>query len=219
MRSLLINPGETVAVTAKAGSIERPALLSQRDPAWRDIPLGHSSFYTIGSAGCALVCATLVARELEADLTPVVLQDRLKDAGGFWRANLNWAAVPRVVPGLYFAGITNWKSEPADIDAVYSWLDQGPVILWVDFSPGGVHNTHFVLAIERTEDDNDLLIIDPWYGAMGPLLLMYGLRGWTLERAVYGMRPLMKVNSQHEIALVTTVTAEEVDSWPEPYTP
>ena len=162
--------------------------MSQRDKRWRDTLLGHSTYYTIGSAGCALTCAAMICSQVDGSITPDGLQQMLLPKGGFWQANLNWAIVPEVMPQIVFDGIINWMDEPADIVAVATELDLRPTILWVDFYPGGGFNTHFVVATEMLEDD--IMIIDPWDGYQGRLLTRYAQDSWSLERAIYGMRKL-----------------------------
>ena len=222
-RVITVGDGETLQVDARPGSSVEIAVqgvpagdapqvvpLSQRDPRWRNVPLGHSTHYTIGSAGCALCCATMVAGMVELGITPAELQDRLLLSNGFYGANLNWAAVPRVVPDLDFGGIINWVNGPADMGVVYEHLDDHPVILWVDFHPGGGQNTHFVMAFAGFGDD--LLIADPWDGYTGNLLLRYALDDWDLARAIYGIRPLYVTPGG---PVDTERVAIAVDSWPE----
>lgn len=186
--------------------------LSQRDPRWSNVLLGHSA-YTIGSQGCALTCAAMIARMVDPTLYPPQLQDLLKPAGGFWHANLNWAAVPRVVPGLVFEEITNWEDTGADMSDIITQLEEHPLILWVDFSPGGNLNSHFVLGIEYLPEFEDILIADPWDGYTGRLLFRYGLPGWTLARAIYGMRPLYAADRQHAAASSYIAIAEHRDAF------
>jgi hypothetical protein len=191
--------------------------LSQRDPRWRSTILGFSS-YSIGSQGCALTCAAMIARLVNPDLTPPALQDLLKPAGGFWQANLNWAAVPRVVSGLTFEGITNWESGAANVGEIITQLEEHPLILWIDYAPGGGQQSHFVLGLEYLPDFEDIVIADPWDGYTGRLLFRYGLTGWTLARAIYGMRPLYPVATTHAAAAsyVAQVTRDAFDDFPEP---
>jgi len=193
--------------------------LAQIDPRWRAIKLGLSN-YTIGAQGCALTCAAMVCRQLDTTLHPDVLQNLLKPAGGFWRANLNWAAIPRVVDGIVFDGITNWKDDPADIPAVIDHLLDHPLILWIDYRPGGDQQSHFVLGLEYLPEFNDILIADPVDGYTGRLLLRYGLPNWALERAIYGMRPLYTSEPAHAAAAVYSASCAgpQFDDYPDKYT-
>ena len=199
----------------------RVEALSQRDLRWKTTALGFSN-YTIGAQGCALTCAAMIARMVDETLFPPQLQELLKPAGGFWQANLNWAAVPRVVPGLIFEGITNWEGVPADVENVKAHLAEHPLILWVDFTPGGAQQTHFVLATAYLPDYDDVLIADPWDGYSGRLLLRYGGPGWTLARALYGMRPLYAVAPTRALAAsyvaLATPTTQAFDDYPDKYT-
>ncbi len=144
----------------------------------------------------------------------------LKPAGGFWHANLNWAAIPRVVPGLFFDGITNWQNTGADMDTVITELEEHPLVLWIDYKPGGGQESHFVLGLEYLPEFEDVLIADPIDGYTGRLLFRYALPGWTLERAIYGMRPLYVVKKSYAAAASYIVAAERkdaFDNFPEPY--
>jgi len=196
----------------------RAEALSQRDPRWKSAILGFSS-YSIGAQGCALTCAAMIARLVNPALYPVALQDLLKPAGGFWQANLNWATVPRVVPGLTFDGITNWEHGGADVDAIIAHLEQHPLILWIDYTPGGGQQSHFVLGLEYLPDFEDIVIADPWDGYTGRLLFRYGLTGWTLARAIYGMRPLYQTEIAHIAAAsyIAQTIPDAFDDFPEPY--
>ena len=190
--------------------------LSQRDPRWKNVLLGHS-YYTIGSQGCALLIASMACGML-----PLELQDLLKPAGGFWRANLNWVAIPQVVPGMAFDGITNWADRPADVAAVIAELAQHPTGLWIDYSPGGSQNSHFVLGLRYLEEFEDIEIIDPWDGAIVRLLSRYAITGWDLGRALYGMRPLYRVADTPAAMAAADFVAQsaepQFDNFPEEYT-
>lgn len=194
--------------------------LSQRDPRWKGTLLGFSD-YTIGAQGCALTCASMVARLVDATLYPPQLQELLKPVGGFWKANLNWAAVPRAVAGLTFEGITNWERISAPVEMIKAHLAEHPLILWVDSSPGGEQQSHFVLATAYLPDADDVLIADPWLGDMVPLRTRYGREGWSLARAIYGMRPLYAVTGARAAAVsyaaLASPQANVFDDFPDEY--
>lgn len=197
--------------------------ISQRDAPWRHRTLGFST-YTIGGMGCALTCASMVARLIDDTLTPDKLQDLLKPAGGFWQANLNWAAIPQVVPGLTFDGITNWSNTSADVDFIKAHLIAHPLILWVDFQPGGSQDSHFVLGLRWLDNYDDVEIIDPWDGYTGRLLMHYSIVGApnsTIARWVYGARPLYVQAAQVRAAaqFSALTAAPQFDDWPEKYKP
>ena len=219
--TISLGPGEKLSVDMGGAWVDisineiKPAgsdfyPLAQREPAWRDDLLGFSNL-TLGGWGCALTCASMVCRTVDWAFTPETLNVELRDVNGFYGAHLDWSVIPQVVPGLKFDGIVNWTNGPADMAAIYGHLERHPLIVWVDFDPGGGHNTHFVLVTERY-GDTDLLCLDPWDGYEGRLLLRYGLRDWTLERAIYGMRPLyVDDGAAPEVYLAYDAV---VDSWP-----
>ena len=165
-----------------------PIAFSQRNPHWAHIPLG-GSIYTIGSAGCAVVAAAMLGTLCEPTLTPNILVIRLNVAGGFTRDGLLiWAKVAELVEGLEFVSYHRWRGGPANVAQVRDALSQGPQILQVDWKPAtSALDTHFVLGLGMTEDDEDLDIIDPWTGERGTLLNVYGKPDWDLARAIYAL--------------------------------
>lgn len=168
--------------------------MSQRDPLWAGKPLGTGGGYTLGSAGCALLCATMVVSQIEPTITPDVLQDGLLKVRGFNGPYIAWNMLPALFSQIRTGAMVNY-SGPANMAEIRTALDLGPCPMWVDFNPSTARQeTHFVLGIEIVE--NDIYIIDPWLGAAGFLRYMYGGKGahgvpnWTIERAVYGIRPM-----------------------------
>lgn len=164
-----------------------PCAYSQRNPAWASIPLGSSS-YTVGSAGCAVTAATMLATMVNPELTPGSVTEWLTEHGGFTRDGLLfWSVVAQMVDGMEFVSYSKWRNTAADMDAITKALAHNPQVVQVDFHPGGALDTHFVLALGFTEDGKDLNIIDPWTGEHTRLLGAYGLATWDLKRAIYAM--------------------------------
>ena len=192
----LILDGTRYACTLAAEPVPEPTpqpsparvfAFSQRDARWASIHLGTSS-YTMGSAGCAVTAATMLATVLDPTLTPGDVVEWLNTNGGFTSGGLlYWAKVAAMVTDLEWVKYYLWRDAPADIDLLHTVLARGPTVVQVDFVPGGALNTHFVVALSMTEDGKDVNIIDPWTGKRGTLLELYGAAGWDLRRAVYAM--------------------------------
>lgn len=154
--------------------IEGIKLISQRDQVHASKKLGNSSL-TIGSDGCVLVSATmLVNKVLNLNETPVSLNQKMVDNGGYSGALWVWSALSKVFPQIIFDGRRDPIGVPADIVEIRGYIDRDiPVIIMVDFDRGkdGVQQ-HFVLVIGYT--DNDLVVADPWYGDEVYLRARYG---------------------------------------------
>jgi hypothetical protein len=156
---------------------------SQRDNRWKDDLMITS---TIGQVGCAMVCCAMLGSQYYTSLTPKTLNDYLRNNSGYTNGNLiYWAKVSGLIPELQFRDYKKWQNVEADLPYVISELEKHPVILQVDFRPGGALDTHFVLALSYA--DNDIDIIDPWDGVQTKLLRRYALADWNLKRAIYAM--------------------------------
>jgi len=187
--------GEVVEVAP----IERPSLkrYSQRDPRWANYVLAEEGGirYTIGSVGCYITCVAMVASLAGYTDTPPEVAEKLRAVGaldGRWLSRPH--LIPKAYPRLTFHGIRDWRTRPADIREIRQWLDIAPLILEVEFRPGGPpppHDQHFVLALRFTDDGEDLIIVDPWDGEEARLLRRYAKPLWDLTRAIYGARIVM----------------------------
>ena len=156
---------------------------SQRDSRWKDDLMMTSS---IGQVGCAMVSCAMLGSQHNSQITPKTLNNYLRNNNGYTQDNLiYWAKVNEFIPELQFRDYKKWQNIEADLPYVISELEKHPVILQVDFRPGGALDTHFVLALRYT--DNDIDIIDPWDGIQTKLLRRYALADWNLKRAIYAM--------------------------------
>lgn len=159
---------------------------SQRDPLWADDRLG-ASIYTIGSAGCAMVSATMNATIADPTLTPKIVNAWLSANNGYTPDGLlYWKRVADFVDGMEFNEYIKWSTGVQDdLSIVLDALEKGPCVLQVDFYPGGALNTHFIFALYA--QDNDIYMIDPWTGEYGWLLEKYGTPDSTLNNAIFAM--------------------------------
>jgi hypothetical protein len=167
-------------------------LWSQRDARWRDTV--YASGATFGRNGCYVICVAMIASLAGYTDEPPEVARKLREANCFVGGDLRYLArVPTAYPKLACDGLVNWHGGDADLVRLRAELERGPVILEVDFHPGGVKppgDAHFVVAESFTADGLDLNIADPWDGSRVKLLARYALKSWDLGDAVWGMRLL-----------------------------
>lgn len=171
-------------------------LYGQRDARWRGRPLGVGGGETLGSAGCAVTCAAMQATAVGCETTPGSLNEWLKGNDGFIDGNqLQWGAMEGFCPLLEWRGRENWRDAPADVGALRRVMEQGPVVVEVDFDYRDLDvDQHFVVAVEWLGEDA-LLVADPWDGALVDLAQRYLNPAWAtpkgrVARVVTGMRML-----------------------------
>lgn len=160
----------------------------QRDPRWA----GHryNRGLTLGQAGCLVLSILAKAAALGYDTDPVRGSTALREAGCFVGDELlHPSRVAQVFPELRWYGrgevlvggetsYINWESRPADVGVLQQVLALcGPTPVKVDFKPQTrAVDQHFVLALVYVPDptggtDDDLLVFDPWFGAVGSVLV------------------------------------------------
>lgn len=178
-------------------------LYSQNDPRWKDDPFaGGVPFGGPGGAGCYTVAVAMINSLTGSLDEPPIVARALREAGCFEGAYLTHPErIPDACPGLCYDGPFDvskdgplrWHRTAADMDRVYEELSQGsPIIMEVDFAPGGEFNQHFIVCESWNEETGDLQIADPWDGTRKELLAAYSpvFGGWDLKRAIYGLRLL-----------------------------
>jgi hypothetical protein len=180
-------PGDDLAPPVSLGL----KAYSQRDPEWASDLLGYSSGrWTMGNGGCAVTSVAIVLSRAFPTLTPGILNAKLKEAGGFYGAELDWSAVPEVAAGVRYVRRRDWNhpmtvSQLAEVEHYIQRY--GPVVMEVDYKPRVYgQQMHFVVATEWLGDD--VRIIDPWDGAETKLLLRYADPDDTLADAIWGVR-------------------------------
>jgi hypothetical protein len=156
---------------------------SQRDDRWKNDLMVTA---TVGGQGCAITACAMLGNQYNPNITPKSLNAFLRTNNGYTPDNrVYWAAVGKLIPEMKFTHYYKWQDIRANLPLVLEELAKHPVILQVDFRPGGDLDTHFVLALSGNEVDID--IIDPWDGARTKLLQRYAKEDWDLERAIYAM--------------------------------
>jgi uncharacterized protein YgiM (DUF1202 family) len=141
--------------------------LYQNDDAWKKTPLGNSS-ETIGGWGCLLTSVTMMLNGIGYNETPVSVNDKMKNGGGFQGAFFIPSMLPYIWPNCAFQDVQACEAYPAPLAQIDSAVAQGkPVILQVDWNKQAGIQTHFVLVKERKGEDYSLY--DPYkYGGDGP---------------------------------------------------
>jgi len=135
------------------------ALYWQRDPRWKDKPLGTSG--TIGSYGCTMTAETNALNQLGIVTNPVVNNAWRTANGGYRNGNLIvWEKVTEQHPNIIWEGKT-WN--PTDAQIKQKIADGCPLVMLVDHNEGTpALDEHWVSSIPSPADDDAIWIHDPW---------------------------------------------------------
>ena len=135
------------------------ALYWQRDPRWKDKPLGASG--TIGSYGCAMTAETNVLNQLGIVTNPVANNAWRTANGGYHNGNLIvWEKVSEQHPNIIWEGKT-WN--PTDAQIKQKIAAGCPLVMLVDHNEGTpALDEHWVNSIPSPADDDAIWIHDPW---------------------------------------------------------
>ncbi len=163
--------------------------ISQRDPQWRDMLLGHpGSPKTIGEWGCLLVCFAMVANSYGRATNPAQLNHAMVTKGGYLNGYLTkWNALSNVYSDIVYMGKLEMNA-PDLITRINASLEAGnPATVHVDFTrdtPYTENDQHWVLIVGR--DGDDYRINDPWlYPAQEASLRdRYGRTGLPLRDTI-----------------------------------
>lgn len=174
-------------------------LYGQRDIRWA-MHRYHGS-YTIGGAGCYIVSFCMLLDWYYGDqiaTRPDIVSSVLNTHNVFYNGLFTGVVEAANQYGLKWHGRHNWDDKlltANDLKTVKDTLEDGPVIMAVDFYPRTAQwETHFVLALQYNEVKDDILIADPWEGELAWLMdSRYSLGDdWDLARAIYGLRIFRK---------------------------
>lgn len=136
----------------------------QTDPKWATVPLGNTTDCYLGGHGCTICSVAMACTNLGAPLTPVQLNERLKNNDGFKPVGwIIWNALPRVTQGAITADYHTQPSH-AIIDTA---LEHGAYpIIQHPLPKGGLH---WVIVIGK--DGHDYLVRDPLRKTAKPIRL------------------------------------------------
>jgi len=162
--------------------------LYQNDETWKKTPLGNSG-ETIGSWGCLLTSTTMMLNGIGYNETPVTVNEKFKNAGGFNGALFMPSFLPYVWPNCAYRDMQPCESYPAPIAQIDAAVAAGkPVILQVDWNKQQGLQTHFILIKEKKGEDYS--IYDPYkYSGDGPdkevlLTTRYKFNGAKLDSEI-----------------------------------
>ena len=135
------------------------ALYWQRDPRWKDKPLGTSG--TIGSYGCVMTAETNALNQLGIVTNPVANNAWRTAHGGYHNGNLIvWEKVSEQHPDIIWEGKT-WN--PTDALIKQKIAEGCPLVMLVDHNEGTpALDEHWVNSIPSPIDDGAIWIHDPW---------------------------------------------------------
>lgn len=145
--------------------INLPITFSQNDPLWKGTTLGTKG--TIGAYGCLMTDAAMVACYFGSNETPLTLNQKLLNNGGYLNGNLFvWTAFATIFGLKYSTQFSNSNNlTKTNMDQIRGAIDKGfPVFLQIDTIPSTSDlDEHWILAIDY--DGDDFIIQDPWDGA------------------------------------------------------
>jgi hypothetical protein len=134
---------------------------SQQDPKWKGQLLGTDKSSTIGSYGCLLTSMTMVSSTYGFDITPELMNDKMRQAGGFQGAFVMPVFISKALPGMRQVNYIDCSNQPAPLAEIDSYLVAGkPVIVEVDYSPNAGIQNHWIVLMGKKGDD--YVIQDPW---------------------------------------------------------
>ena len=157
---------------------------SQRDSRWAKDPLG-SSDVTIGAAGCLITAAATMVADWGIETDPGRLNTWLRSHEGYLSGNLLiFGALAGL--GAQCVGYVDCKTVPAPVARMQDGLAAGQVVFAaLDWSPGGVVQTHWVRVLTLEERDGQLM--DPWQmpGKELVKLSAYLAPDWDAARGIF----------------------------------
>jgi hypothetical protein len=179
-------PTPTTDQISQLSSNFKLVYFSQHDPRWQNAKVGNGN-EAIGDWGSLLTSLAMLLNGHGYDETPLTLNEKLKEAGGFQGSLLIPSVLPSIYPNVKYNDMVASESTPAPIAQIDASLVAGqPVLVQVDGSSEPGIQTEFVLVYARKGDD--YLMLDPTKAPSKEpnedlLLESYG-QGLTLEEAI-----------------------------------
>lgn len=176
-----IQSGQTTVITRENELTTPPVLadtypplnvptFSQRDPAWASQQLGHCSYHTLASAGCAVTSVAMVMKYYGINVNPGSLDAWLTNNGGYVNGcDILWTIAANYSNKIQWHQRIDW----ADWNRIRQELDNGyPVIGHVTSSS---FPEHFIVITGY--QGSTFYINDSWDGLQTTL----GSKGYTLH--------------------------------------
>lgn len=150
-------------------------IFRQGDPQWDHLTLGYGPA-TIGEAGCLLTVNAQMLRHYGFSVSPLTLNQILKDAGRWVNGDLLSDAAVSGLPqfqGVKFVTKWDFTNRPADLSVLTNnATDEYTIELDFDHNPNDGIQTHFVRFVSYL--NGVLLIDDPEYGEEVEFTKRYG---------------------------------------------
>lgn len=134
----------------------------QNDARWAQEKIGNSK-YSMGEAGCLLTSVANVLSDLDIDITPQEVNEKLTEADGYLGADLIWYKLHEIIPETDYKYKRIFNGATIEKDLKNGLLP----IVNVRFNKTGV--THWVVIVGAK--DGDFLIIDPADRTLTPIPL------------------------------------------------
>lgn len=136
----------------------------QTDPRWASVPLGNTSNCNLGGHGCTICSVAMACTNLGSPMTPMELNDRLKNNEGFKPVGwIIWNAIPRVTHGA----VTAEYHERLNHQIIDNALEHGAYpIIQHPLPKGGLH---WVIVVGK--EGQDYLVRDPLRQSAKPIRL------------------------------------------------
>ncbi len=159
----------TNSCTNKSLNYGSCVIFKQGDSRWGSETLGYGN-ETLKSAGCAVtsvaIALTCTGEVTDPDFSPKVLNDKLKEMGGFSYGAIEWNndAIREFVPTFRWMNtyqINFYDSQESKIEKMKVGLENNHI--------GIVHlnstaNGHFVVLQSINEEEGTITVLDPAYG-------------------------------------------------------
>ncbi|MFH1252745.1 MAG: C39 family peptidase [Candidatus Uhrbacteria bacterium] len=145
---------------------------SQNDPSWSSNPLGNSTSYTIGSAGCVVTSLAMTYHNVwGVSTTPAELNTSARSAGCFaaGSADVNIGCAVNSRGGPHYYSSVSMSSVATAICAGY------PVMVYVTWG-GGHKMLAYYYSGGSTSSMSSYRVVDPWTGTSK------SLSGYTATR-------------------------------------
>lgn len=207
MTKYTVYPGDDIHV-AEAPVPTKPLMASyaQTDPQWADVE--YSPGFTFRRFGCLICSYAMIASQLYYESAePPAFAAKLTDVWAIANGMVaRPARIPEAYPALSWHGAVHWRKEAADIGFLSKELmNHGATVIELAYNPAKpviyqnitgktVFNTHFLVLLEITGDD-DATVIDPIDGVTKSLRLSRYARttAWGASRIITGCRLLRTV--------------------------